>query len=139
RIADEEWDSAKQRPKNIYLKKNKRLNAQLDRIKSQLPEYIRKDKKKISQRMLSGKIQKICSSETNPLPNTLLYHTQQYIGSRKNLIGYSTHKRYLVFLRLLQRFEGHVCKILYLDDVNADFVRDFILFGKEENYSESTV
>ncbi|WP_277632622.1 phage integrase SAM-like domain-containing protein [Avrilella dinanensis] len=139
RISDEEWDSAKQRPKNIYLKKNKRLNTQLDRIKSQLPEYIRKDKKKISQRMLSRKIQKICSSETNPLPNTLLYYTQQYINSRKGMICSSTYKRYLVFLRLLERFEGRMCQIVYLDGVNADFVRDFILFGKEENYSESTV
>src|SRR5690606_3017611 len=137
RISDEEWDSAKQRPKNIYLKKNKRLNTQLDRIKSQLPEYIRK--KKISQRMLSGKIQKICSSETNPQPNTLLYYTQQYINSRKGMICSSTYKRYLVFLRLLERFEGRMCQIVYLDGVNADFVRDFILFGKEENYSESTV
>src|SRR5690606_37972814 len=139
RIADEEWDSAKQRPKNIYLKKNKRLNAQLDRIKSQLPEYIRKDKKKISQRMLSGKIQKICSSETNPLPNTLLYYTQQYISNRKNLISYSTYKRYKVFFHLLERFEGFMCKRLYLNEINADFVYNFMLFGKEENYSESTV
>lgn len=139
RIADEEWDSAKQRPKNIYLKKNKRLNTQLDRIKSQLPEYIRKDKKKISQRMLSGKIQKICSSETNPLPNTLLYYTQQYISNRKNLISYSTYKRYKVFFHLLERFEGFMCKRLYLNEINADFVYNFMLFGKEENYSESTV
>lgn len=139
RISAEEWDNAKQRPKNIYLKKNKQLNAQLDRIKSQLPEYIRKDKKKISQRMLSGKIQKICSSETNPLPDTLLYYTQQYINSRKGMICSSTYKRYLVFLRLLERFEGRMCQIVYLDGVNADFVRNFILFGKEENYSESTV
>lgn len=139
RIPTEDWDDTKQRPKNIYLKKNKQLNSQLDRIKSHLSEYIKENKEPLLQRTLLRKLKEICSSETNSLPDTLLYHTQQYIGSRKNLIGYSTHKRYLVFLRLLQRFEGHVCKILYLDDVNADFVRDFILFGKEENYSESTV
>lgn len=139
RIADEEWDSAKQRPKNIYLKKNKRLNAQLDRIKSQLPEYIRKDKKKISQRMLSNKIREICNPEANPLPNSLLHFTQSYISSRQEMICPSTYRRYLVFFRLLQRFEGYMCRTFHLSCVNADFVRNFLLFGEKENYSESTI
>src|SRR5690606_7383030 len=122
-----------------YIKKNKQLNKQLDRIKSHLSEYIKENKEPLLQRTLLRKLKEICSSETNSLPDTLLYHTQQYIGSRKNLISYSTYKRYKVFFHLLERFEGFMCKRLYLNEINADFVYNFMLFGKEENYSESTV
>lgn len=40
---------------------------------------------------------------------------------------------------MLERFEGFLCQALYLNNVNANFVRNFILFGKEENYSGSTI
>lgn len=40
RISEEDWDTEKQRPKNIYLKKYKKLNTKLDMIKKELAEYV---------------------------------------------------------------------------------------------------
>ncbi|RMZ59060.1 integrase [Chryseobacterium nematophagum] len=142
-ISHEEWDEAKQRPKNIYLKKNKKLNNILDYIKVRITEYINnhfKRSKPISQRELSKEIQKICIEKEAINPeNSLLYYMQTYINSKKELICDSTYKRYNVFYNLLKRFEGYTTQRLYIDSLNGHFITDFIAFGKKEEYSENTI
>lgn len=143
RIPEQDWDREKQRPDNIYLKKYKKLNHKLNSIKLGIAECIRekrKDKKLPVHRTIAREIKEICSGQTESLPeNSLLFYMQCYIDSRKELICHSTYKRYKVFFHLLERFEGFICKRLYIDEVNSDFIKDFILFGKEEEYSENTV
>lgn len=143
RIPEQDWDKEKQRPDNIYLKKYKKLNNKLNSIKLGIAECIRekrKDKKLPVHRTIARGIKEICSAETESLPeNSLLFYMQCYIDSRKELICHSTYKRYKVFFHLLERFEGSICKRLSIDEVNSDFIRDFIHFGKEEEYSENTV
>ena len=138
KISDKDWDKEKQRPKNIYLKKCKKLNAKLDKIKKELSGYIKNQQP--TKREISKKIKKICLEETVELSeNSLLYFTQWYIDSKEELICNSTYKRYKVFFRLLERFEGFVCKKLSIEEVNSDFLRDFLVFGKAEEYSENTI
>lgn len=143
RVQEEEWDKKKQRPANIYLKKFKKMNHKLDCIKKELNEFIverRNQKETLSQRTISRKIKEICSRpDIHHSENTLLHYMQWYIDTKKELICHSTYKRYKVFFHLLERFEGFLCKKLYLQEVNSDFVREFILFGKEEEYSENTI
>jgi len=141
-ISEESWDKEKQRPCNIYRKNHKMLNVKLDCIKKKITGYIHHkeaDHKKILRREISCEIQKICKGIEDPLQeNTLLYYMQWYIDSKKDLICHSTYKRYKVFFHLLERFEGFLCKSFDIDDVNSDFIRDFMIFGKKEEYSENT-
>ena len=143
RISDDDWDKEKQRPVNIYQKKHKQLNAKLDRLKKELAEYIREkreEKKQIQQRALASVIKTVCSGQTQKLSeNSLLYYMKWYIIIKKELVCHSTYKRYKVFFHLLERFEGFLCKKLYVEEVNWDFTRDFIIFGKNEEYSENTI
>lgn len=143
RISKEDWDKEKQRPANIYLKKYKKLNTKLDNVKKELAEYIRErraEKKLPAQRTMSREIKKICQgNKTELAKNSLLYYMQWYIGVKKELICHSTYKRYMVFFHLLERFEGFVCKKLYVEEISSDFIRDFMIFGKEEEYSENTI
>lgn len=143
RISEDDWDKEKQRPKNIYIKKFKKLNAKLDQLKKDLAENInerRVDRKQLHQRFLARKIKTICSIQVSDLSeNSLLYYMQWYIDIKKELICHSTYKRYKVFYHLLERFEGFLCKKLYVEEVNWDFTRDFIIFGKNEEYSENTI
>ncbi len=142
-ISEESWDKEKQRPHNIYMKKYKMLNAKLDCMKKKITGYVdrkKADNKKFLRREISCKIKKICArTEDTPEENTLLYYMQWYIDSKKELICRSTYKRYKVFFRLLERFEGFICKLVYIEDVDSDFIRDFMIFGKEEEYSENTI
>lgn len=143
RITEQDWDKKKQRPQNIYLKKHKQLNTRLDEIKLQLTKYVKEkytDKKTLHQRTVARKIKDICSGNKAEFPeNTLLFFMHRYINTRKELICHSTYKRYKVFYQLMERFEGFLCRRLYLEEVNSDFVKDFIRFGKEEEYSENTI
>ncbi|CAA7197416.1 tyrosine-type recombinase/integrase [Chryseobacterium potabilaquae] len=50
-----------------------------------------------------------------------------------------SYKRYLVFYRLMKRFEGFLMKRLNVESINSDFINDFIIFGQNEEYSENTI
>ena len=143
RILTDDWDSERQRPINIYLKKFKKLNAKLDSLKKELADHIREgrsQKKQLHQRLLARKIKAVCSGKNPELSeNSLLHYMKWYIDIKKELVCHSTYKRYKVFYHLLERFEGFVCKKLYVEEINVDFIRDFMVFGKEEEYSENTI
>ncbi len=143
RILKDQWDYEKQRPINIYEKKYKRLNKKINKIKLHLSELITQksgEQKICCQRTLSREIQKICTTHDIKAPeNTILYYMQKYIVAKKEIICHSTYKRYMVFYNLIERFEGHTSKRLYLDTLNSDFINDFISFGKQEEYSSNTI
>ena len=128
---------------NIYLKKHKHLNAKLDKLKKELADHIRErraEKKTLHQRALASVIKTVCSGQTQKLSeNSLLYYMKWYIDVKKELVCHSTYKRYNVFYHLLERFEGFLCEKLYVEEINVDFIRDFMVFGKEEEYSENTI
>ena len=143
RILTDDWDSERQRPINIYLKKFKKLNAKLDSLKKELADHIREgrsQKKQLHQRLLARKIKAVCSGKTPELSeNSLLHYMKWYIDIKKELVCHSTYKRYKVFYHLLERFEGFLCKKLYVEEINVDFIKNFIVFGKNEEYSENTI
>ena len=117
-ISENDWDKEKQRPKNIYLKKYKKLNVKLDLLKKELAEHIREkrlEKKQLHKRTLAREIKVVFNSQISNLPeNSFLYYMKWYIDIKKELICYSTYKRYMVFFHLLERFEGYICKKLYM-------------------------
>ncbi|MFP3835610.1 tyrosine-type recombinase/integrase [Chryseobacterium sp. SIMBA_028] len=142
-ISSEDWDQEKQRPKNIYLKHHKIFNQRLDSLKVNLTEYIHQKisgSKKVTEKKLLEIINKVCSQNNEEYSeNDLLHFVNQYINNRKELICYSTYKRYKVFSNLIKRFEGFIKNRININNVNFEFIRNFILFGKDESYSENTI
>lgn len=143
KIIPAQWDEEKQRPTNIYLKNFKKLNTKLDALKIAIATYLsdlKSSKKEFSIRAVNRLVKKCCSEATSLLPaGGLLQSVDNFIKSRIHLITSTTHKRYLVFFRLLKRFEGYQQKHLMLDQVNGIFVQQFIAYGEAENYSVSTI
>ncbi|MCL1671540.1 tyrosine-type recombinase/integrase [Elizabethkingia ursingii] len=143
RIHNEQWDEEKKRPKNIYLKKFKKLNNKLDSLKKELVLYINQrqiQKKEVNQRSLSRVVQRIMDGNIDLQPDkSLLSIVQIYITDRNDFICHSTYKRYKVFYNLIQRYEGYIMKHLFIEDINMEFVKNFIAFGKTEKYSENTI
>lgn len=142
-IRPDMWDSYRQRPLNIYLKKYKKLNTRLDKLRVFIGEYLLKietDKISTVRRKLTSRMQRFL--QEGDLENSgdgFLIKMLEYINSREHLICKSTHRRYRVFYNLMHRYEGSIRKKLAIEDVNALFVRDFLTFGLAENYSESTL
>lgn len=143
KIIPAQWDEEKQRPTNIYLKNFKKLNTKLDALKIAIATYLsdlKSSKKDFSIRAVNRLVKKCCSEATPSLPaGGLLQSVDNFIKSRIHLITSTTHKRYLVFFRLLKRFEGYQQKHLMLDQVNGIFVQQFIAYCETENYSVSTI
>ena len=143
KIHNHQWDNKKQRPKNIYLKKFKKLNNKLDILKKEIVSYIIQKQianTGINHKNISRFIHKLMIQNDILLKeNSLLLLMRNYINDRKDFICNSTYKRYNVFYNLIQRFEGYIMKNLFIDDVNMDLVKKFILFVKEEKYSENTI
>lgn len=137
------WDADRQRPENIYLKIYKKLNAKLDSIKIGVSEYLKEvtsKQRKFSLNVLTRLIKKCCSiNEKLFAEGSLLEATQNFIQSRLHLISGNTHRRYKVFFSMLRRFEGFQQKHLMINEVNSNFVKDFIKFGELEAYSCSTI
>lgn len=138
-----EWDFVKQRPKNIYLKKYKKIFEKMNNLKIELKLYL-KEKKDLytipSQRSISKKIKQICMQNSNNfIKDSLLGMTAIYITSKENMICNSTLKRYKVFFNLIKRYEGFSLSRLYIHNIDANFINDFISFGIHESYSESTI
>ncbi|WP_449388823.1 tyrosine-type recombinase/integrase [Chryseobacterium lineare] len=141
RIDPHEWDSDRQRPINIYLKRNKMINHKLDNIRMCLLDILSiKRKRPVSHRRLA-RIVKDLSLEKEHVytPDTFMSYMHEYIASRRALICHSTYKRYMVFFRLMGRFQGKLCRRLQVNEINYEFVREFIDFGKQERYSENTI
>lgn len=142
RIAPSMWDYEKERPVNIYKKKFKSLNGKLDRLKISIAEYLDKASKSIQLSFYKLRQiikEKSSGSKISYPKDSLLSYMEAYISNRSHLISSSTFKRYMVFLHLLERFEGHRKKHLYLNEVNAEFVKEFLEFGNIEEYCKSTV
>ncbi|WP_288811809.1 MULTISPECIES: tyrosine-type recombinase/integrase [unclassified Sphingobacterium] len=137
------WNTDKQRPENIYLKIFKKLNAKLDSIKIGVSNYLKEvasKQRKFSLNVLTRLIKKCCIlSEKLFAEGSLLEATHNFIQSRLHLISGNTHRRYNVFFSMLRRFEGFQQKHLMINEVNSNFVKDFIKFGELEAYSSSTI
>lgn len=137
------WNTDKQRPENIYLKIFKKLNAKLDSIKIGVSNYLKEvasKQRKFSLNVLTRLIKKCCTlSERLFAEGSLLEATHTFIQSRLHLISGNTHRRYNVFFSMLRRFEGFQQKHLMINEVNSNFVKDFIKFGELEAYSSSTI
>ncbi|CAM3689889.1 phage integrase SAM-like domain-containing protein [Elizabethkingia occulta] len=142
-ICKEEWNHDKSRPKNIYIKKYKELNYKLDFLKIELSKYLNEriqNKKSFSKYSISKIVLNICSENHTHYPeNSLLYFMLIYIQNKKVSISHSTYKRYMVFFNLIRKFEGFIIKQQSIEDINPEFINRFIIYGRNEAYSESTI
>ncbi len=133
------WDYDKERPINIYLKKNKQIHLTIGAIKLCIIESL-DTKKIISKKKITDKISKIINGHKLEISEDMfLYQLKNYIQLKKEIICNSTYKRYNVFYNLLEKFEIYSLKRLYTKHINNETIANFISFAKEENYSESTI
>lgn len=143
-IEENQWDNKKQRPSNIYLKRYKALDYTLNSLKIKVIKTIkerRNKNKSLQYNILAKEIEKICKDSGNEslADTTLLYYMKLYIDSKKELVTQSTHKRYIVFYKLIQRFEGFTLTRLEINNVGLEFINEFTNFAKIEEYSETTI
>lgn len=138
-IAEEDWDNEHQRPLNIYCKKYKKLHLMLNRIRIRASELMA-EKPSVSARVILAEIRKLCSDEAPAFPEgSFLSLMDEYLKRKKNSVCLSTYRRYQVFMRLMEKFEGFLCRRIFPEEIGSSFLADFYAFGREEEYTESTL
>ncbi len=138
-LSTEDWDDEMQRPVNIYCKKHKHINLMLNAVKIKIAELVKEDPD-ISARMLSVAVRKICSGEeTVCAEGSFLALMREYLERKKNSVCLSTYRRYQVFIRLIEKFEGFLCRHVFPEEIDNNFIRLFYEFGSGEQYTESTM
>ncbi|WP_307460616.1 site-specific integrase [Chryseobacterium sp. SORGH_AS_0447] len=138
-ISGGDWDSEKQRPLNIYCKPYKKLNAVLNSLKIRISELLRENPH-VSVKTISTVIKNICSEE-HPVYTTgsFLSLMGEYLEQKKNAVCLSTYRRYQVFMRLMEKFEGFRYQRIFPEGIDRSFIADFYAFGRQEEYTESTI
>ncbi len=143
KINADDWDIAKQRPKNIYLKNHKDLNNKLNLLKIELTHLLigKHPFNDVDfQDNLRVFIIKICSGhKLQHRKDTLVGMMKFYTSTKADVIRLSTQRRYMVFIRLLENFEGYLCRRIKLKDVDVNLIQSFYRYGEEESYTESTL
>ncbi|SIR56008.1 MULTISPECIES: tyrosine-type recombinase/integrase [unclassified Chryseobacterium] len=135
-IEESDWDYEKQRPKNIYCKKYKELNYILNSIKVRISQLIKEGSKK----KINTEIKKITSYKSQSYSEgSLLSMISLYIVEKQHTIQLTTYRRYMVFMRLIEKFEGFLARRIYIHEINSELIRSFNNFAKAELYCESTI
>lgn len=145
KINKEDWDSEKERPKNIYLKSHKKIYNCINEVRISTAKYMEEavgNNQQSFRKAILEIIQNACSDEGHPesFPeNSLLQHMLNYIETRREMISKSTYMRYRVFFELIKKYEGVACKRFQLFEIDANFINHFVAYCKNEDYSENTI
>ncbi|MDQ1162893.1 integrase [Chryseobacterium sp. SORGH_AS 447] len=138
-ISKEDWDFQKNRPLSIYCKPYKKLNTILNAIKVKIAEVIAENPH-VSIKAISAVIRKTFSDESPAfVEGSFLSLMKDYLEDKKKLVCLSTYRRYQVFMRLMEKFEGFLCRRIFPEEIDSTFIADFYAFGRQEEYTESTL
>ncbi|WP_170234698.1 site-specific integrase [Chryseobacterium hagamense] len=142
-ITKEDWDEQKQRPFNIYLKKYKIIYDHLNTVRIQVVPLVAKackNGKRLSFKGLTREIRKICScGKKEYAEGSLLDMMKSYLEEKGGTICLSTYRRYRVFIRMVEMFEGFIVRHISIAEIDPELIGRFCQFGKEENYTQSTI
>lgn len=140
-IDSEDWDIEKQRPKNIYCKNYKELNNILIALKIELGNKLNINSGKyISKKKIYADINRICFEHHREYPkDSLLSVLSIYLKEKKQTVKLSTYRRYIVFKKFIEKFEGHISRRIYIEDIDSLLIKKIYSFGESESYSDTTI
>ncbi|WP_307460558.1 phage integrase SAM-like domain-containing protein [Chryseobacterium sp. SORGH_AS_0447] len=111
----------------------------MNAIKVKIAEVIAENPH-VSIKAISAVIRKTFSDESPAfVEGSFLSLMKDYLEDKKKLVCLSTYRRYQVFMRLMEKFEGFLCRRIFPEEIDSTFIADFYAFGRQEEYTESTL
>jgi integrase len=134
-----DWSATKGQPKNLILAANKKLNQNLEELRTDLLEHYNNsvDNKTINTQWLKDFINP--SQDEGSIPTKLVEYFDYYGLHKESTIEESTHKKLVVNKHLLKRFQEAEKTVYFIKDVNADFKLKFEEYCKKQNYAPNTI
>lgn len=142
-VNPKEWNTAKQRPKNINNIENANLIKSLDKLKNDLStKYNNKPlDETISTKWLKDFINPPIVKDRfskGVLPTELIKYFDIYIEDKKSTIRPNSIKKIISSRNLLEKFQLEKGFTLMIKEVNSQFKTDFINFCISKHYAPST-
>ena len=133
------WSNSKGQPKNLKDEKQKKLDAVLVNLKTDLLNHFNSypDKNKINAQWLKNFITPV--EEPEAITNKLVEYFDYYALHKKSSIMPSTYTKLFVNKHLLERFEKATKTTYLISDVNAQFKLAFETFCLKDNYASNTI
>jgi len=138
-VNSEYWSATKGQPKNLILAANKKLNQNLEKLKTDLLEHYNNsvDNKTIDTQWLKDFINP--PLHVGSIPTKLVEYFEYYKLHKESTIEESTSKKLTVNKHLLQRFQESEKTEYFVKDVNADFKLKFEEYCNKQIYSQNTI
>jgi len=137
-INPSDWNSTKERPKNLKDESFKKLYAELTNFKSNLLNHYNNSQSQteINSKWLNSFINPPKKNEG--IPNRLVEYFGYYAKHKKGNVSKDTHTKILTNQKFLIRFEMYQKTEFLIKDVNEDFILKFKNFCEKENIAQNT-
>lgn len=137
-INPSDWNSTKERPKNLKDEGFKKLNAELTNFKSNLLNHFNdsQSKTELNSKWLKNFINP--QIQNGEIPNRLIHYFGYYAKHKKGNVTKDTHTKILTNQKFLERFEVFKKTEFLIKDVNNNFILEFKNFCERENIAQNT-
>lgn len=137
-INPSDWNSTKEKPKNLKDEGFKKLNAELTKFKSNLLNHYNdsQSQTEINSKWLKNFINP--STQKNEISNTLVDYFGYYAKYKKGNVSKDTYTKILTNQKFLEKFEINRRTEFLIKDVNNNFIVEFKNFCESENIAQNT-
>lgn len=137
-INPSDWNSTKEKPKNLKDEGFKKLNAELTNFKSNLLNHFNdsQSKTELNSKWLKNFISP--QIQNGEIPNRLIHYFGYYAKHKKGNVTKDTHIKILTNQKFLERFEVFKKTEFLIKDVNNNFILEFKNFCDRENIAQNT-
>ncbi len=138
-INPEDWSTAKGRPKNLHNAIFKKLNSDLNDFATHLlNHYNAKDENTM---VNSGWLKEFIKpkTEVSEIPKGLVSYFEYYRGKKKSTLSKASLTKLNVVSNFLKDFENIRNKVILIEDVNEDFMNEFLSYSLENDYGQNYI
>ncbi len=140
-INPENWSKAKGQPKNLKEASLKRLNEDLNNLKTNLLNHFNKlvATESIDIKWLKNFLNPKQEKSETAVPEKLIPYIDYYLLHKKSSLRLNSYKKINVFKHLLERFEKTENKTIEIKNVNADLKLRFEKYCIAQGYAPNTI
>jgi integrase len=137
-INPSDWNSTKEKPKNLKDEGFKKLNAELTNFKSNLLNHYNdsQSQTEINSKWLKNFINP--STQKNEISSKLVDYFGYYAKYKKGNVSKDTYTKILTNQKFLEKFEINRRTEFLIKDVNNNFIVEFKNFCESENIAQNT-
>lgn len=135
-INSSDWSITKQKPKNVKTEALRKLDLDLQTLRTNLLNYYNNSDHDINLIWLKNFINPIDKKE---IPKGLIQYFDFYLEERKTELNHRTIQKIKVVQNKLIKLQKETRKAYLIKDINTNFKNEFFKWNEKKGYSENTI